>query len=214
LTEAATRLVIGVASGVGGGKTTLARALAQSLGEHSMLAFDHFEQITALPPADIQAWLLAGAEPDHWHVPGLEDALVRLRAGETVSDPLTGERISARRYVIHEAPFGRWAARCGQYIDMLVWIDTPLDIALARKLRQLLGGFPGSPDSLQPWLAGYLTNYLDFVEALLRVQREKVRPAADIVVDGLVDPRTSALAVIRALDPPLVTQRGSSPDRR
>lgn len=212
--EVGTRRIIGVASGVGGGKTTLARALAQSLGEHSLLAFDHFEQITALPPADIQAWLLAGAEPDRWHVPGLEDALVRLSAGETVTDPLTGERISAERYVIYEAPFGRWDTRYGRHIDVLVWIDTPLDIALARKLRQLLGGFSGSPDAVQPWLQGYLTSYLEFVEALLRLQREKVRPAADIVVDGLVDPRTSALAVIRALDPAPPVHRSSSPDRR
>jgi hypothetical protein len=37
------------------------------------------------------------------------------------------------------------------------------------------------------------------MEALLRVQRERVRPGADIVVDGLADPEVVARQVMRAI---------------
>jgi hypothetical protein len=52
---------------------------------------------------------------------------------------------------------------------------------------------------LAPWLREYLANYLEGVEALLRVQRERVRPGADIVVDGLASPEVAARQVVRAL---------------
>jgi uridine kinase len=193
------RTVIAVASGVGGGKSTLARALARALGERDVLVFDHFEQITARPPAEIRQWMLSGADPNVLSVAGLAQALHALKAGHPVRDPLTGADLIAERHVIFEAPFGRWHAASGVHIDLLVWIDTPLDIALARKLRQLLGSFEVPADTLKSWLSDYLTNYLDLVESLLRLQRERVRPHADIVIDGLQSPEDMARSVVKAM---------------
>jgi hypothetical protein len=42
-------------------------------------------------------------------------------------------------------------------------------------------------------------NDLARVEALLRVQRERVRPGGDIVVDGLAAPEVVARQVVKAL---------------
>jgi uridine kinase len=199
VSDIAARRVIAVASGVGGGKSTLVQALAQALGERDVLAFDHFEEMTERPLAEACDWMLSGADPERLRVPGLSQALARLKAGHAVQDPLTGAQLAPRQHVIFEAPFGRWHAESGRYIDTLVWIDTPLDIALARKVRQLVATFDGPPASLAPWLREYLANYLEGVEALLRVQRERVRPGADIVVDGLAGPEVVARQVVKAL---------------
>jgi uridine kinase len=202
------RPVIAVASGVGGGKSTLARALARALGERDVLVFDHFEQITPRPPTEIRQWMLSGADPDELSVSGLAQALHALKAGHAVCDPMTHADLLAERHVIFEAPFGRWHTGSGVHIDLLVWIDTPLDIALARKLRQLLGSFEAPADTLKAWLSDYLTNYLDLVESLLRLQLERVRPNADIVVDGLQTPEDMARSIVKAMSTHL---RAASP---
>ena len=191
--------VVTVASGIGGGKSTLARELARSLGEADVLAFDHFEPLTARPLAETRAWMQAGADPAQLQIPGLEEALRTLKDGHPALDPATGAALQARRHVVFEAPFGRWHPASGRHIDLLVWIDTPLDLALARKLRQLSSAFQGPEADFRPWLRDYLAGYLEGVEALLRLQLEKVRPGADLVLDGRTEPATLAREVMRRL---------------
>ena len=191
--------VVAIASGVGGGKSTLARELARALGEAHVLDFDDFEPFTARPLAETCAWMRDGADPARLRVPGLEDALRALKAGQAARNPATAAELRARGHVIFEAPFGRWHPDSGRHIDLLVWIDTPLDIALARKLRQLSSAFPGPEAAFRPWLREYLAAYLEGVEALLRLQHEKVRPGADLVLDGRADPGALARQVARRL---------------
>lgn len=191
--------VLAIASSVGGGKSTLARELARTLGEAHILDFDHFEPFTARPLAETSAWMRDGADPARLQVPELEDALRALKGGRPARDPATGAALQARRHVVFEAPFGRWHPDSGRHIDLLVWIDTPLDIALARKLRQLSSAFQGPDEAFRSWLREYLAAYLEGVEALLRLQHEKVRPGADLVLDGLADPGVLARQVARRL---------------
>lgn len=199
MTSPGTRRIVGIASGVGGGKSTLARALAQEIGERDIVQFDHFERLTEQPVEVTRDWLAAGADPLRLAIPGLSAALAELAAGRPAADPRAAAPLQAQRYVVFETPFGRWHPESGRHIDFLVWIDTPLDIALARKLRQIVAGSGGDGAGLAAWLPDYLSNYLEVVERLLRLQRERVRPGADLVVDGRQDPGALARQVARAL---------------
>jgi hypothetical protein len=66
----------------------------------------------------------------------------------------------------------------------------PLEVALARKVRELVGGFLGQRRPEQhleflAWLQQYLENYLTTVRDVLRIQQERVAARADIVLDGM-----------------------------
>lgn len=178
--------VVGIAAGVGGGKSTLAKALAERLGEAGLVQFDHYERMTEQPVEAVRRWMREGADPDALVIPGLAEDLQSLK--------------SKHKFVVFETPFGRRHSATGRHIDFLVWIDTPLDIALARKIRQFAAGAAASGEaaSFGPWLQAYLGNYVEFVGDLLRAQRDTVRAQADLVVDGRRSPEELAREVERA----------------
>lgn len=179
--------VVGIVSCVGGGKSTLARALAERLGEASVIQFDHYEKITQQPVEEIRRWMRDGADPDALVIPGLAEDLQSLK--------------SKHKFVVFETPFGRRHAATGRHIDYQVWIDTPLDIALARKIRQFAAG-AGAADEARDfaaWLQVYLENYLDFVGELLRIQGATVRGESDLIVDGRRAPAELAQEIERAV---------------
>lgn len=194
--------VIAVAGPVGAGKSTLVEALAGTLGDAVALHFDHYERMTEQPIEEVRQWMEEGADLDRMPVPGLPEALQSLKLGGTVVDPLTGAQILPAKHILFETQFGRRHAATGRHIDFLVWIDVPLDIALARKMRQFAQAVdPRSIDharTFSPWLKEYLDNYLEVVGALLRRQRETVAAEADLVVDGTGDPAEQARAVEQA----------------
>ncbi len=180
--------VIAIAGPVGAGKTTLAQAVAHELSDAAILQFDHYERITEQSIEQVRDWMQGGADLDAIAIPGLAEALQALKAGRAVTDPMTGATIPSRKYILFETQFGRRHAATGRYIDLMIWVDTPLDIALARKVRQfaaaLEGSDPAAARSFGAWLHEYLGNYLDVVAGLLRMQTESVGAGADVVVDG------------------------------
>ncbi|MEO8202769.1 MAG: uridine kinase [Betaproteobacteria bacterium] len=195
--------VVGIAGPVGAGKSTLVRALAAALGDTTTLQFDHFERMTERPIEEVMRWMRDGADLDQVPVPGLADALEALKAGRAATDPLTRAQLQPAACVLFETQFGRRHTASGREIDFLVWIDVPLDVALARKVRQLLrvatAGDAQGARAFLPWLEGYLDNYLGVVGELLRVQRETVAAGADLIVDGQAAPQEMALRVAQAL---------------
>jgi uridine kinase len=195
--------VIAVAGAVGAGKSTLVRALAARLADSTSIQFDHFERMTERPIEDVRLWIQEGADVDKLPVPGLAEALDALKLGRAVVDPLTGAEIPAAKHILLETQFGRRHKATGRHIDFLIWIDTPLDIALARKVRQFVNDLdPGDlagAASFARWLADYLENYVEVVGGLLRMQRETVAAQADLVVDGASGPDEQARVVERAI---------------
>lgn len=168
---------------MGGGKTTLVRALAQRLPGTATVHFDHYETLTEHPIDDLRRWMEAGADLGEFVIPHLAEHLARLRSGLPVVDPSTGQTIAAGPQILFETPFARQHEATGKSIDLSIWIDTPLDIALARNLRDFTAR-PELYDDFRPWLSGYLDNYLSTVRDLLTMQREVVGAAADLRLDG------------------------------
>lgn len=194
--------VIAIAGPVGSGKSSLAAALVRQLGDAAMVRFDHYEDITRKTPGELVQWMQDGADIDRFTFPDLVRDLEKLKRGETVEDPVSHEIVEPRKYIVFEMPFGKAHAATAPFVDRLLWIDIPLDIALARKLREHAGAFLNEtpPDRHQErliWLYGYVDSYLAFVHDILLVQHDKVRPGADLVLDGLSDPESMSLAAER-----------------
>jgi uridine kinase len=182
--------IIAVAAPIGGGKTTIARAIAAKLPGAGAIYFDHYEEATGQPVQNLTDWLARGADFDAFVVPRLREDLERLRRGEAVRDPATNTETLAGRYIVFENPLGREAKSLAPFVDFLVWVDVPLDVALARKVKELVGGFrrenrPDQQAKRLAWLEQYLENYLEIVRDVLKIQQDRVAAHADVVLQGM-----------------------------
>lgn len=194
--------VIAVSGPPGSGKTTLSLALAGALGDAASIHMDHYEQMTRKPLDEVERWMEEGAPFDGVPMPGLDEHLARLKAGHPVIDPATRVTVRPARYIVFETQFGRAHPGTGRHIDVLVWLDTPADVALARTLKAHTSAARREADEAgcagrMAWLDGYLESYLRLVARLVTLQRDRVRPGADIVVDGARGPAVLASELLR-----------------
>jgi len=112
--------VIAVNAVSGGGKTALAKLLRDSLPA-TLFCFDDFDD-TNVHPGDLYDWWKRGANLLEFDCPGMSDA---------VEHALNDHGVA---YVVLDYPFGRDHPRFREIIDLSVFIDTPLDIAMARRI--------------------------------------------------------------------------------
>ena len=168
--------MVGVAGPAGGGKSTLVNALAAAMPDAAVIHIDSYQKITEQPIGEIVRWAERGADFDELEIPQLADDLARLKQGPA-------------KVVLFETHFGRAHRDSGRFIDLLVWLDTPLDVALARNVMDqvapLLQVREAAPlrerlGSVQRSLASYLQD----VRRLRLLQRERVAADADLVIDG------------------------------
>lgn len=167
--------VVGIAGVPGAGKSTLAAALCAAIPGAAALQMDAYDNMTRLPIGELRRWFEGGADIDAFDFPDLQSELRRRKAGP---GPAT---------VLFETQFGRAHRATGQHIDLLLWIDTPPDLALARALRAAL-----ARGARTDWVRAYLDNYIGTVRELLEMQRTRVAAAADIVLDGRSSPAALA----------------------
>ena len=167
--------IVAISGHPGSGKTSLTKALQKRLGVPA-LHYDDFEMVTSLPPERIRDWIERGSDYDEIMLEPLVRELIRL-----------AEATPRPKCVLLDTLLGRAHAATGKLIDTLIWVDTPPDIALARKIGEAAGrarATPGEAPAFMGWLDSYLRHYTDFIAGTYAVQSERVRPAADIIMDG------------------------------
>jgi uridine kinase len=118
----------------------------------------------------MRAWLSENGDYNAWRAPGLAKRLQQLKEGVAVGS--TGK---PARYVVFDAPLGRAHTETGKYIDHMVFIDTPLDVALARRMLR---------DGHEVWNGDHLRRYLHWARGLFTHHIEKVSASADVILDG------------------------------
>jgi len=103
-------IVIGIAGASGSGKTTLVKNIADTLEESMALYFDDYK-------SDYNQ---------------LTEDLARLRKGKAITHPITNNIMKPKKYIIVEEPKGRTRKDMQDKIDLLIYINIPLEISLAR----------------------------------------------------------------------------------
>jgi uridine kinase len=113
--------IIAINSISGGGKTALAKLLQEALPASVVFCFDDFDE-TNVYPEDFYEWWKRGADPREFDCPEMGKAV----AGEI--------QRGASEFIVLDYPFGRDHPRFKSVIDLSVFVDTPLDVAMARRI--------------------------------------------------------------------------------
>ncbi|MBV7333377.1 hypothetical protein KFU94_35100 [Chloroflexi bacterium TSY] len=197
-------LVIAISAIAAGGKSTVVQELAERLDDAVAIYFDDYTTPETYPD-DPTAVLEAGADFNMIQSPLLAQHLNELRSGKAVVSPTTGAIISPARHIVFEGPLGRAQRETGQYVDFLVFIDTPLEVGLARMISRaiarpeletmdkdaLLGRFQS--------MAGLIDGYLAWMRKGYLAQFEQIKPDSDLVLDWEQSPDRMVESIIGAL---------------
>lgn len=187
--------VVGLSGLPGSGKTTLTRLLLKAFDGARAVYHDQFPNITLMSPEWVSGWFARGADPNEFAFSELVEELKRQTQVRA-----TGQR---RPLVFFETPFGRMHRASGAFIDFLVWVDTPLDVALARAILLLLREVetdrrPNVATSFIQWQLQYILNY-PVVRPMYLAHQARISPTADLVLDGSKPPEESAALIEQAL---------------
>ena len=177
-------VIIGISAVTGGGKTAVTRRLVDVLEDAVALHFDDYDD-TNVHPDDLQHWFAAGADYDAYKTPTFTGHLEALKAGESISYPVGGLILGPTRYVVADAPLGRAHSDSGRFIDLMVFVDTPLDVAMARRIiRDIDGEGHRTPHEVLERVKGELSGYLAHARPLYEAFKERMRDTSDVNVDG------------------------------
>ncbi len=171
--------VIAINSVSGGGKTALATLVAATLPQSMLFCFDDFDA-TNIYPDDFYEWSQRGANPLEIDCPGMGEAVAR-----AISQ-------GGFDYLVLDCPLGRSHPRFASIIDLAIFIDTPLDVAMARRvLRNYAAVSDGDAADQLRMLCKGMVHYLakaryPYLEAY------KQKATCELVLDGWQE-----LAVLR-----------------
>jgi uridine kinase len=201
--------LIGVAGGSNSGKTTIAERLAEMIGdEHlSLIRLDSYYVERRHEPIEVRAT----ANYDHpdafdWEL--LNDHLVALAGGATIEVPTYDytihdrsdvcETVRPTRVVVVEGILVLWEPRLREQFDLKIFVDTPADLRIIRRLRRDVAERGRTTDSI-------LTQYLATVRPSHELFIEPSKRYADVIVPegGLNRPALEVLlARVRELAQP------------
>jgi uridine kinase len=193
--------VICIAGTSGAGKTTLTRAMARRCGNALIVSFDDYAYAPPSVLPDSRRWIAEGADPAAWRVPNLTRDLLELRQGRRIRHPVTKLVTIPRPIIVVEEPFWRSRPELGTLIDFVAVLDTPLEVALARRLlRELRSSENSEPGRLSSRHVKFLEEYLEkgVRNLYVAVQRLALKQA-DYVLDGLLAPNDMADKIVPLL---------------
>ncbi|MBS4201799.1 hypothetical protein KHA93_19530 [Bacillus sp. FJAT-49732] len=172
-------MIISVAAVSGGGKTTITNQLKKRLDNSRALHFDDYEFEES--PADICKWVEDGADYNEWNLaPFISDIHSILNDHDV-------------HYIILDYPFAYLNSSMSDLIDLAIFIDTPLDIAMARRM---IRDFSDSTlENIQRDVSHYL---LRGRPAYLEMDMS-VKPNSDIILDGTLPPEIIVEQIIKGI---------------
>lgn len=178
--------LIGVAGGSNSGKTTITARLSQMMGSErlSLIKLDSYYVVRSHEPLEERA----AANYDHpdafdWDL--LNDHLAALTAGASVEIPIYDfsihdrsdrcEIVHAARVIVVEGILVLWEPRLRDRFDLKIFVDTPADLRIIRRLRRDVAERGRTPESI-------LDQYVETVRPSHELFIEPSKRYADVIV--------------------------------
>ena len=156
--------VIAIAAITAGGKTTTVNEIKKQLSNVQTLHFDDY--VFEGEVDNFYQWVLDGVDYNVWNLEPLAKDILRVKNSEICD------------YLILDYLFAYYNEQIKKYIDVAFFIDTPLDIALARRILRDMGN--ASVNDIRNDLMGYI-KYARI--AFIQMQKD-ILPSSDYVIDG------------------------------
>ena len=147
-----------------GGKTTIVNELKKQIPNTKSLHFDEYSFEGEVD--DFYTWTKQGADYNVWNLKPL------------IKDILEIKKNSDCEYLLLDYPFAYCHKELSQYIDCAIFIDTPLDIAMARRILRDMGNATGDEirQSMELYLKYARIAYIQMIKDVL--------PSSDYIIDG------------------------------
>jgi len=186
--------VVAFAGHSGAGKSTLIKKLTSVTGDANFLRVDDYDS-SSYPHA--AKWIEDGADPNEFQTPRFFSDIITLKNGKSILHPETNIEVEPARFLFIEEPFGRGRAAISRFIDFSIYIDTPLEIALARKLLRMSNLIAqGTSDiTIEEHLHWYLKVGRSFYIAVER----NARKSCDLIVDGTLSTKEMLEIIYKAM---------------
>lgn len=190
--------VITVSGVSGAGKSSTVRVIAEKLGSASCFYFDDYGEAMQ-QPEDAMQWIADGADLTAFVLPEFGRDVHKLRQGETVVTP-TGRRVDPTPFLVVEEPFGRGRKDMEGLIDFSVCLNVPMEVALARRLLDVVERWDGEVEGRFQWIGNYLNAYLfqGMREAYIAIN-QRVMERCDLILDGTRPAEENAQKVVEAV---------------
>jgi uridine kinase len=178
--------LIGVAGGSNSGKTTIAERLEEVIGsaDLSLIRLDSYYIPMPDQPIEVRA-AVNYDHPDAFDWDLLDAHLERLREGESVEVPVYDYTIYDRtdqvelvvpgKVVVIEGILVLWEPRLRERLDLKIFVDTPADLRVIRRLRRDVAERGRSQESI-------LEQYLTTVRPSHELFIEPSKRYADVIV--------------------------------
>jgi uridine kinase len=194
-----TTFVIAIAGHSGAGKSTLIRHLAALLGNANTLMVDQYESSSYYPPA--KEWIEHGANPNEFKFPQFDADVTTLVKEQSITHPETNELIQPVPFLILEEPFGRGRDTMRAVTDLVIYLDTPLEVSYIRKIARKTDFLPWEdhPELFMRHLRENMDWYLRVGRAFYLAIEEKVRKDCDLIVNGLLSTEEAADTILKVI---------------
>lgn len=172
--------IISIAAVTAGGKTTIVNELKKRLPNSQSLHFDNYAFEGEVD--NFYQWVLDGADYLVWNLKPLEEDILKIRG--------TG----ACEYLILDYPFAYCHDTIRSYIDTAFFIDTPLDISLARRILRDMN------DATADDIRRDLEMYLKYARIVYIQMQKDILPSSDYVIDGVLSVDEISNEIISKID--------------
>ena len=156
--------VIAIAAVTAGGKTTIVNEIKKQLPKVKSLHFDDYSFEGEVD--DFYTWAMEGADYNVWNLSPL------------VKDICEIKEKSECEYLILDYPFAYCHNEVKEYIDCAVFIDTPLDVAMARRVLRDMKEATGEE------IRQDMEMYLKYARIVYVQMLKDILPSSDYVIDG------------------------------
>lgn len=156
--------VIAIAAVTAGGKTTIVNEIKKSLQNVTSLHFDNYQFEGEVD--DFHDWVMQGANYNVWDLSPLINDICEIKNNGDCD------------YLLLDYPFAYCHKELSKYIDCAIFIDTPLDIAMARRVLRDMNNATGEE------IRRDMDMYLKYARVAYVQMLKDVLPSSDYVIDG------------------------------